>query len=193
MRIGLYCGSFNPIHTGHLIVANVILSQGLVDEIWFVVSPQNPLKDPLVLAPVAHRLKMVELALKDSSTIKPCDIELRLPLPSYTVNTLKELSKKHPLDQFSLILGSDALQKFDQWKDSDYILAHYRLILYARPGSNVDAWMSHPSIMHCSGPSLDISSTWIRNEIKENHSIKYAVPQAVETYILQNRLYKNST
>ncbi|MCB9261100.1 MAG: nicotinate-nucleotide adenylyltransferase [Flavobacteriales bacterium] len=183
MRIGLFFGSFNPIHQGHLILSQFILEQAKLDEIWFVVSPQNPLKSMKDLYPENHRLEMVKLSIKDQPRFKACDIEFQMPRPSYTYNTLLALGKKHPKDEFALILGSDNLQHFDKWKDHERILLEYELIVYNRENNAGGDFSKNQKVRMIKGPMLNISSTQIRGYLRIGRSIKFMVPKEVEEYL----------
>lgn len=183
MRIGLFFGSFNPIHQGHLILSQFILNQTDLAEIWFVVSPQNPLKSMVDLFPEEDRLEMVKLAIKDQDKFKACDVEFAMPRPSYTYNTLLELGEKHPDKEFVLILGSDNLQHFDKWKDHERILLDYDLIVYNREHNTGGDFAKNQKVRMLKGPMLNISSTQIRSYMRLGRSIKFMVPKEVEEYL----------
>jgi len=188
MNIGLYFGSFNPIHIGHLIVANHVLEHTDINKIWFVVSPHNPLKDSHTLLNEYDRLHLVQLAIDDNPKFRASNAEFQLPKPSFTVNTLAYLSEKFPLERFSIILGSDSFQNIHRWKNFEHLIARNSFIIYKRPGFEITE--THGAeITLLEAPLLDISSTFIRKQLKEKHSIKYLVPQSVEDYILLNRYY----
>ncbi len=188
MNIGLYFGSFNPIHTGHLIVANHVLEYTEISKIWFVVSPHNPLKDSHTLLNEYDRLHLAQLAIEDNPKFRASNVEFQLPKPSYTVNTMAYLSEKFPLEHFYIILGSDSFQNIHRWKNFEHLVANYQFLIYQRKGFEVKE--THGAgIKLLDAPLLDISSTFIRKQIKEKHSIKYLVPNAVEDYILLNRYY----
>ncbi len=183
MRIGLFFGSFNPIHQGHLILSQFILNQTDLAEIWFVVSPQNPLKSMADLYPEDDRLNMVKAAIKDQDKFKVCDVEFDMPRPSYTYNTLLELGEKHPKKEFVLILGSDNLQHFDKWKDHEKILLDYDLIVYNREHSTGGDFAKNQKVRLLKGPMLNISSTQIRSYMRLGKSVKFMVPKEVEAYL----------
>ncbi|MFT5512826.1 MAG: nicotinate-nucleotide adenylyltransferase [Bacteroidia bacterium] len=185
MRIGLFFGSFNPIHQGHLILSQFILDQIKLDEIWFVVSPQNPLKSPIDLYDEKDRLNMVKLSIKDQPKFKVCDIEFDMPRPSYTFDTLVSLSKKHPKDEFALILGSDNLQHFDKWKEHEQILLEYDLIVYNRENNPGGDFAKNQKVRLLKGPMLNISSTQIRSYLRLGRGIKFMVPKDVEDYLMK--------
>ena len=190
MQIGLYFGSFNPVHIGHLLVATHIREAANLDEIWFIVSPQNPFKKNVDLAPENHRLEMVKLAIEPISNFKVIDIEFNLPKPSYTHLTLKELKKNYPKYDFKLIIGADNIEKFHEWKETEWIQKNVEILVYNRnknQASSVNNQDNYFKIQNL--PLLDISSTEIRNRIKENKSILYFIPEKVENYIVDNQIY----
>lgn len=188
MKIGLYFGSFNPIHMGHLIIAQSLFQRGGLDQVWFVVSPQNPLKKQESLAHEQDRLRMVELAIDDNYQFRASDVEFRMPRPSYTIDTLAYLSDKYPQHQFSIFLGSDNLSHFHKWKNYQAILENYPILVYPRPGEVKR--LEHPGITYVDAPLLDISATFIRKAIQEGLSVRYLLPEKVEEYILDKKLYK---
>ena len=188
MKIGLYFGSFNPIHVGHLIIAQSLFQRGKLDQVWFVVSPQNPFKKQESLAHEQDRLRMVELAIDDNYQFRASDVEFRMPRPSYTIDTLTYLSDKYPQHQFSLFLGSDNLNHFNKWKNYEAILDQYPLLIYPRPGEFKR--LDHPGVNYVEAPLLDISATFIRQSIQEGLSVRYLLPQRVEEYILDKKLYQ---
>ena len=190
MRIGLYFGSFNPIHIGHLIIANHILNHCELDRIWFVVSPHNPLKESASLLNEGHRLHLVQLAIENESKFKASNIEFKLPRPSYTIDTMTHLCEKYPEHNFSIILGSDSYQNITKWKNYQALLNQFNLIIYNRPNSKIDQTLSN-KIHIVDAPLLDISSTYIRNLIKERKSIRYLVTDEVMNDIKANAYYRN--
>lgn len=189
MNIGLYFGSFNPIHTGHLIIANHVLEHSGLDKIWFVVSPHNPLKESHSLLNEYDRLHLVELAIKDNNKFRASNIEFHLPKPSYTIDTLTYLSEKFPLEKFTVIMGSDSFSNITRWKNYNSLLSYYKVVVYERPGFAVSAESLHPNVQVLKAPLLEISATHIRNMIREQRSIRYLVPDAVQDCILENRYY----
>lgn len=191
MRIGLFFGSFNPIHVGHLIVANTIAESSEVGQVWFVVSPQNPFKKKHTLAHEFDRMHMVRLAIGDNSNFNATDIEFRMPQPSYTIDTLTYLSEKYPQHQFSLIVGMDNLASLPKWKNYQQILTYYPLLVYPRPHAETPdvSLLTHPNVTVVEAPLLDISATYIRDCIQKNKSIRYLVPQDVADYIYAKKLY----
>ena len=182
MNIGLFFGSFNPVHTGHLIIANIMAENSGVDQVWFVVSPQNPLKNNRTLAHEFDRYDMVRLSIEEDPKLRVTDVEFQMPRPSYTIDTLTYLQAQHPDHTFSLILGSDNLVHFEKWKNFEQILKQYKLLVYQRPGDTVHSLFQHPSVSVIDAPLLDISATFIRQMIKEGKSIRYMVPIAVEDF-----------
>jgi nicotinate-nucleotide adenylyltransferase len=187
LKIGLFFGSFNPIHLGHLIIAEPIYDRTDLDEVWFVVSPQNPLKRRKSLIHEFDRLRMVELAIADIFHFRASDVEFHMPRPSYTIDTLTYLSEQYPQHEFSIFLGSDNLKQFKKWKNYEQILEHYQVYVYPRPGEKVD--FSHPSIIEVDAPLLDISATFIREAIQQERSVRYLLPDAVVDYIRDKKLY----
>lgn len=189
MHIGLYFGSFNPIHVGHLIVADHVIEYTEVDKVWFVVSPHNPLKDAHSLLNEYDRLHLVNLAIENNTKFRASNVEFHLPKPSYTINTLAYLMEKFPLEQFSIIMGADSFQNIHRWKNYEQLIAQCSFIVYNRRGFEIKE--THGArITMLDAPVLDISSTYIRKQIKEKHSVKYIVPEAVEQYILANMYYR---
>ncbi len=189
MNIGLYFGSFNPIHVGHLIIANHIVGFGGVDEVWMVVSPQNPLKKASNLIDCYDRLHLVELGIGDNPKIRPCTIEFDLPKPSYTVDTLAYLKERYPDYNFTIIMGSDNLQYFHKWKNYQTILKYYNILVYMRPGFVDVPFLDHPNVSVVNAPLLEISSSLIRKLIKDDKSFKYLVTEKVYGEILKSGLY----
>lgn len=186
----LFFGSFNPIHVGHLIIANSMLQQEGLDEVWLVVSPQNPLKERATLLDDQYRLEMVRRAVADNPRLKVCDIEMHLPLPSYTVVTLDALQEKYPEREFCLIMGSDNLATFTRWRNYEYILEHYRLLVYPRPGSEHCALREHPNVTMAEVPMMDISSSHIRAQIAAGHDVRYLLTEPVHRYLTEMRFYE---
>ncbi|WP_410220398.1 nicotinate (nicotinamide) nucleotide adenylyltransferase [Pedobacter sp.] len=188
-KIGLFFGSFNPIHIGHLIIANYMANFSDLDEVWFVVSPHNPLKQKSSLANMYDRLEMVNLAIANTPYLKANDIEFKLPQPSYTIDTLIHLKEKYPNKEFVLIMGADNLVSFKKWKNYEVLLRDYSIYVYPRPEANVDEWKAHPSITFTTTPQMEISSTFIRNAIKQKKNIRFLVPDEVIGFIDKKNLY----
>jgi nicotinate-nucleotide adenylyltransferase len=188
MHIGLYFGSFNPIHTGHLIVANHVVNHTDVDKVWFMVSPHNPLKDSHSLLNEYHRLHLVNLAIEDNPKFRGSNVEFSLPKPSYTIDTLTYLTEKFPFERFSVIMGADSFQNIHRWKNFEQLVARCSFLIYNRPGFEIENTFG-ADITMLDAPLLHISSTYIRQQIREKKSIKYIVPENVEKYIEANRYY----
>ncbi len=189
MKIGLFFGSFNPIHLGHLIIANTMAENTDLQEVWLVVSPQNPFKKNTSLLHEFDRYEMANLAIHDSYKLKVSDIEFNLPRPSYTIDTLSYISDKFPLHQFVLIIGEDNLGAFPKWKNHDKILEYYELYVYPRPGAEKTGLAEHPKVKFVPAPLLDISATYIRNNVREGKSIRYLVTDEVENYIKRKKFF----
>jgi nicotinate-nucleotide adenylyltransferase len=190
MKIGLFFGSFNPIHIGHLIIGNTMVEHTDLNEVWYVVSPQNPFKKNKGLLHEFDRLDMVEKSVADHFKLKSCDVEFNLSKPSYTIDTLTVLAEKYPQHEFVLIMGEDNLVQFENWKNYDKILEYYRLYVYPRPNTPDHLFKSHPSIHFVEAPLLDISATYIRKCIKEDRSIRYLVKDEVADYIRWKGFYR---
>jgi nicotinate-nucleotide adenylyltransferase len=188
MKIGLYFGSFNPIHVGHLIIANHVLNFTDLEKIWLVVSPQNPLKKTQGLLNEYHRLHLAKTATEDDSRIRVSDIEFGLPKPSYTVTTLIHLEEKHPANQFSIIMGSDSFQNLDKWKNYEAIVKHYPIYVYKREGFEITNDFN-AKLTLLDAPLIQVSSTAIRQLIKEKKSIRYLVPDKVKEEIESGGYY----
>lgn len=188
MKVGLYFGSFNPIHVGHLIIASYVANNTDIDRVWLVVTPQNPLKKTGSLLNEYHRLHLVQLAVEDDPLLKWSDIEFRLPRPSYTIDTLSYLSEKYPEHQFSIIIGSDSYLNLHKWKNGNVIKQHYPIYVYQRPGFIVKTESIEINILKA--PLLDISATEIRDAIKKGKSIRYLVPDRVLNEIVRNNYYR---
>jgi len=159
-------------------------------EVWFVVSPHNPLKQKSGLADMYDRLEMVRLATENASHLKVSDIEFKLPQPSYTIDTLAHLKEKFPEKEFALIMGADNLASFKKWKNYEILLQNHKLFVYPRPDTDISEWQNHPSIVVTETPQMDISSTFIRNSIKQEKSIQFLVPDAVIDFMDKKSLYK---
>lgn len=193
-RVGLFFGSFNPIHVGHLIMANHILQHSNLDKIWFVVTPQNPHKSKETLLDDRQRLHLVNLAIEDNYNFQASDVEFHLPQPNYTVNTLVHLREKHPDMVFSLIMGEDNLCTLHKWKNYQEIIRHHEIVVYPRmnddgkePKAEV---MDHASIHFCDAPVIKISASYVRDLIQSNRTPKYVLPAAVLQYIEEMHFYE---
>ncbi len=192
-KIGLYFGTFNPIHIGHLIIANYMAEYSDLDEIWMVVTPHNPFKKKSSLLDNHQRYEMVYLATAEYPNIKPSDIEFKLPQPNYTVHTLAHLQEKYPKYAFNLIMGEDNLKSFQKWKNYETILAHHELYVYPRiaKGTIAIQFENHPKIHKVAAPIMEISSTCIRKAIQEGKNIEPMLPPAVWKYIDEMHFYRS--
>ena len=192
MKVGLYFGTFNPIHAGHLIIANHMAEFTAMDQIWMVVTPHNPHKKKSTLLDDHHRLQMVFLATEDYTSLRPSDIEFKLPQPNYTVNTLAHLQEKFPTHEFSLIMGEDNLNSLHKWKNYEVILQHHDIYVYPRINGEIadKDLISHARIHRIDAPVIEISSTFIRNSIKEGMNVRPLLPQKVWEYIDHNLFYR---
>ena len=189
MTIGLYFGSFNPVHVGHLIIANHILNNTDLGQVWFVVSPQNPFKTTASLLNEYQRLHLVNIAIEGENKLRASNVEFKLPKPSYTINTLTYLKEKHPENEFAIIMGSDGFQNINKWKNYKTLIQDYSFYIYKRPGFEIaDTFGATLNIMNA--PLLDISSTAIRTIIKEKKSIRFLVPDIVKEDIERNAYYR---
>lgn len=194
MKVGLYFGSFNPIHIGHLIIANTVRGYTGLNQVWFVVSPHNPFKTSKSLLSDVDRLRMVELAVEDNFDLRACNVEFGMPKPSYTIDTLVYLMERYPQHEFSLIMGEDNLVHFHKWKNSQQVLESVgHIYTYPRPyveeAKIREEIKNHPNVEMVEAPLLDISATFIRNCIKNDRPIKYLVHDRVEEYIYARKLY----
>lgn len=189
MKVGLFFGSFNPIHIGHLIIANTMVENTDIDQIWFIVSPQNPFKSSNSLLHEFDRMDMVERAIEDNYNFRASDEEFNMPKPSYTIDTLTYLADKFKQHQFVLIIGEDNLKSFPKWKNHEQILENFGLYVYPRPNATASSLKQHPQVRIVSAPLLDISATFIRNSIRNNKSIKYLVPDKVAEMIELKKFY----
>lgn len=192
-RIGLFFGSFNPIHVGHLIIANSMLHNGGLDEVWFVVSPQNPFKEQASLLADHHRLQMVRRAIDDNYRLRATDVEFNLPKPSYTCVTLAQLAEKYPDHEFCLIMGGDNLASFHRWRNYEYILENYHLMVYPRPGYDDVPLKDHPHVTMVDVPMMDISSSYIRAQIAQGRSVQYLLTEPVYQYLTEMHFYEKKS
>ena len=192
MKIGLYFGTFNPIHIGHLIIANHMAEYSDLDQIWMVVTPHNPHKKKSSLLDDYHRLHMVHLATEDYPKIQPSDIEFKLPQPNYTVNTLAHLQEKFPKHEFSLIMGEDNLNSLHKWKNYEVILQNHDIYVYPRLNSGEidEQFINHPKIHRVGAPVIELSSTFIRESIKKGKNVVPMLPNKVWEYVEHNLFYK---
>lgn len=185
MKVGLYFGSFNPIHIGHLVIANYMAEHSDLDQVWFVVTPHNPFKNKASLLDNYERLEMVHLATKDYDKLRPSDIEFKLPQPNYTVNTLAYIQEKYPKNTFSLIMGEDNLKSFHKWKNHEVILENHHIYVYPRiaNGQIETRFNGHAKIHNVDAPIMQLSSTYIRKAIKNRINAKPMLPKHVWEYI----------
>jgi nicotinate-nucleotide adenylyltransferase len=192
MKIGLYFGTFNPIHVGHLIIANHMAEHSDLEQIWMVVTPHNPLKQKNTLLDDYQRLHLVRLATEDYPKIKPSDIEFKLPQPNYTVNTLAHLMEKYPQHEFSLIMGEDNFKSLHKWKNYEYILQHHDIYIYPRVSDEAEnpTLKNHPNVHWIDAPIVEISSTFIRENIKNKKNIRPLLPHNVWEYVDHNNFYR---
>jgi nicotinate-nucleotide adenylyltransferase len=191
MKIGLYFGTFNPIHIGHLIIANHMAEHSDLDQIWLVVTPHNPHKQKSTLLEDHHRFEMVFLATKEYPKLNPSDVEFKLPQPSYTINTLAHLQEKFPQHHFSLIMGEDNLNSLHKWKNYEVILQNHHIYVYPRLNSgDIDTQLiNHPKIHRVGAPVIELSSTFIRESIKNKKNVVPMLPEKVWQYIEHNNFY----
>ena len=202
MNIGLYFGTYNPIHVGHLIIANYMVEYTNLDQVWLVVTPQNPLKKKFTLLEDYHRYAMVEMAVLDNDKLKASNIEFKLPQPSYTINTLTYLKEKHPKHQFSLIMGEDNLRTFHKWKNYEQILENHIIYVYPRAlteqeriemiesASVENSFSNKKNIIICDAPVMKISASFIRDAIKNKKDTRYLLTEVVYKYVQEMNFYK---
>lgn len=189
MKIGLYFGSFNPIHTGHCIIAHHMATHTDLEQVWLVVSPQNPFKPAAALLNEYHRLHLVKTAIEGIACLKASDIEFHLPRPSYTIDTLTYLEEKFPRNKFAIVMGSDGLQNLHKWKNADKLVANHDLYVYPRPG--FEPLTKLPANIHLvKAPMLDISATEIRKQLRQGKDVHFLVPDKVREEIEKNAYYR---
>ena len=188
--VGLFFGSFNPIHIGHLAIANYILAYTDMDELWFVVSPHNPFKKKQNMLPENDRLHLVNLAIEDHAAYRSCDVEFRMPKPSYTADTLARLTDKYPQRKFALIMGSDNLEQFHKWKNSEAITAHFHRYIYPRPETAPHLLEHIPNATVVDAPLMDISSTFIRQAIADGKDVPFYMHKKVYQYVREMHFYE---
>ena len=190
MKVGLFFGSFNPVHIGHMIIASHMVEYTDLAQVWMVVSPHNPLKEKVSLARDNDRLHLVRLAIGENPKIKASNVEFSLPLPSYTIDTLTFLKEKYPKKEFSLIMGGDNLDSLEKWKNYELLLSDYDIYIYRRPGYANEKYTDMPRIRIVDAPLLDISATFIRQAIMAGKSVRYLVPDAVFEYLENSNMYR---
>ena len=190
MNIGIYSGSFDPIHTGHAVLANYIAGSGLVDEVWILVTPHNPIKSHEAVASDADRMAMARIVANRSEGVRASDFELRLPRPTYSYRTLRALAEAYPEHNFRIIVGADNYATFDRWRDADLIRREFGLIVYPRPGAEIDTGSLHPNVSYAAdAPRVEISSTMVRALLAEGRNANFFVPCPVADYIRDRGLY----
>ena len=197
-KIGLYFGTFNPIHVGHLIIANYMADYTELDEVWLVVSPQNPLKKKETLLKDHHRLSLVRIALEDNTKLMACNIEFDLPIPSYTINTLVHLKEKYETYEFHLIMGEDNLRSFHKWKNQEEIIDNHKIFVYPRVLTEQEmedntiefSSFNHSNVIRCQAPIMKISSSFIRKAIKNGKDVRYLLTPEVFKYVDEMNFYK---
>ncbi len=191
MKTGLFFGSFNPVHIGHLALANYIIEYTDLDQLWFVISPHNPLKKKETLLSDQIRLEILELALEEDNRFAICDIEFRMPKPSYTIDTLTYLTEKYPKYEFVLIMGSDSLPTFHKWKNHELIISKFHRLIYPRLSESKPDYNKHPNITFLkNAPIIEVSSSFIREAISNGKDIRHFLPSEVYNYILRYNLYQ---
>jgi len=190
IKTGIFPGSFNPIHIGHLTLANYICEFEGYDEIWFLITPQNPVKGELGVIPQEMRLEFVEESIKGYDKFKTCTIEWDLPRPNYTVNTLQKLRRTYLDRSFELIIGADNWKIFHRWKDYQIILKNFPVLVYPRKGAD-KAYINHPNVRFCNAPAIEISSSFIRKSLTENKDIRFFLPNGVYEKIISNNIIEN--
>jgi nicotinate-nucleotide adenylyltransferase len=202
MKIGLYFGTYNPIHVGHLIIANYMADYTDLDQVWLIVTPQNPLKKKNTLLEDYHRLAMVEIAIEDNEKLTASNIEFKLPQPSYTSNTLAYLKEKHPKHEFSLIMGEDNLRTLHKWRNYEEILANHSIYVYPRALTEQERTelkeetktennlAQHKNIIVCDAPVMKVSASFIRNAIKNKKDVRYLLTESVHNYVEEMNFYK---
>lgn len=189
MKVGLFFGSFNPVHIGHLLIADYLVHNSDLDQIWMIVSPHNPLKTKKSLAKDYDRLHLMRLATEDNPNIKASDIEFGLPKPSYTVDTMAYITEKYPQHDFSLIMGGDSLASLHKWKNHEVLLDKYRILVYQRPHFELGELANHEHVTILECPQFDISATYVRNRLKNKESIRYLVTDTVYQYLEEHPIY----
>ena len=192
MNIGLYFGTFNPVHKGHLDIANYIVEYTDIEQLWFIISPHNPLKKEAALLPGKHRYELVNIAIRhlaDNNKLKASNIEFNLPQPSYTINTLNYLKEKHPEHNFVIIMGSDNLCSFHKWKNYEEILDDYEIYVYPRSNYDGGKMKNSEKVKFINAPLIEISSSFIRKSIKQGRDIRKYLPDNVYKYISKMHFY----
>ncbi len=205
MKVGLFFGTFNPIHVGHLIIANFMADRTDLEQVWLVVSPQNPLKQKDSLLPDHHRMQLVRVAIEDNPKLRSSNIEFDLPQPSYTINTLQHLREKHPDHSFSLIMGEDNLRTFHKWKNHERILEEHEAYVYPRvytakerhaslseqQQGMEEQWKGHPRVRIFDAPVMKISASYIRKVLQQGHDARYLLTEPVHRYVMEMHFYED--
>jgi nicotinate-nucleotide adenylyltransferase len=189
-KTGLFFGSFNPVHAGHLIIANYFLEYSDLEEIWFIVSPHNPLKEKKSLLPDHHRYAMVQIAVEDDLRMRASNFEFNLPKPSYTIDTLIRLEEKYPGNEFIMIAGSDIFPSFHKWKNYEELLKNYHFYIYSRPSYGLGEYEGHPHIRLFNAPMMEISASFIRQGLAEGKDLRYFFPCKVYDYLKEMHFYE---
>ncbi len=189
-KTGLFFGSFNPIHIGHMILAEFMVEHTPLVDVWFIVSPQNPLKEKQTLLADHHRLAMVNIAVEDDSRMRSSNIEFKMPQPSFTIDTLTYLGEKYPDRQFILLGGTDILPSFHKWKNYQELLRQYEIYIYNRPHYDPGEYRNHPSITFYDAPLIEISASFIRDSIRKGKDVRYMLPEKVYRYIREMHFYE---
>lgn len=190
MKVGLYFGTYNPIHIGHLAIANYLVAYSEIEQLWFVISPQSPFKTKKKLLDNYQRLEMVNRAIENDHRFRASSIEFKLPVPSYTIDTLTYLKEEHPLHEFYLIMGADNLAYIDKWKNAEVILKDYNILVYPRPGFDKETLKSHPHIQFINAPNMEISSSFIRQAIAAGKDVRHFLPPKTWQYLDEMNFYK---
>ncbi len=189
-KIGLFFGSFNPLHIGHLMIAEYMVENTDLKEVWFIVSPNNPLKKRETLLDAHHRYYMVTIAVENDARFRVSDVEFKLPYPSYTTHTLLKLEELYPQKKFVVLMGADSLATIEKWKNFEFILDNYQIYVYPRQGTKETPYFKHPSVIITDAPLIDISATFIRKSIKEKKSVKYFLPFMIDEHIDKMGFYR---
>jgi nicotinate-nucleotide adenylyltransferase len=189
-KVGLFFGSFNPVHVGHMIIANYMVEHSDLEEVWIVVSPHNPLKEKKSLANDYDRLHLVQLAIGENPNIKASSIEFNLPKPSYTIDTMAYLKEEYPDTPFVLLMGGDNLENLHKWKNYELLLRDYEIYVYKRPSYGPSKYKKHPKVRIYEAPQMNISATFIRRSLREGKSVQYLVPDAVFKYLESSNMYR---
>lgn len=189
-KVGLFFGSFNPIHAGHMIIAGYMLGFTDLDDVWMVISPHNPLKEKKTLLADHHRYAMVQIAIEDNPRLRACNLEFKMPQPSYTIDTLVRLEEKYPDHQFVIIAGTDIFPTFHKWKNYEILLENYKFYIYRRPGFDPGPYALHPHVVIFEAPLMEISSSFIRQAVADGRDIRYFIPEKVYEYIREMHFYE---